>query len=178
MEIDSFAFSNGWKIPEKYTIDGEGISPPLHWRGVPKNTKSLTLIVADPDVPHTILPKGELIHWMVVNIPPFVAGIMEGADFSGTDVLVLPNGTVLLDSPPAFAKNFCPLSPPDKEHRYFFDLYALDSMLEISPYATYEELIEIIKSKTLAVASLMGVYGPAKKSPQQPLRSISKYAGG
>jgi len=80
MKIASPAFADGGEIPRQYTCDGVDLSPPLHWEEVPAGTRSLVLIVDDPDAPDPAAPQMTWVHWVVYNIPPSVAGLPEGAD--------------------------------------------------------------------------------------------------
>lgn len=149
MQITSAAFENGGRIPEKYTCDGENINPPLAFFGVPDNAKSLALIMNDPDVPLDIKPDGNYTHWIVWNIPPDVKKIEEGN---------LPGGIEGKNS--SGGVGYTGPCPPDKEHRYFFTLYALDKELNVDPETTIrEELLSLMRGHIINSHELMGVYG-------------------
>src|SRR3974390_3300319 len=90
MTVNSAAFQQNGHIPSKYTCEGEDISPPLAWEGVPNGAKSLVLIVDDPDAPDPKAPKMVWVHWVVYNIPPATNSFPEDAGKAG-----LPQGTVL-----------------------------------------------------------------------------------
>jgi len=120
MKLTSSAFENDAAIPKKYTCDGENINPPLAIADVPAEAKSLVLIMDDPDVPTTIREDGMWDHWIVFNIPPETTEIPEGREPEGVQGL----GTS------GDAHYFGPC-PPDREHRYFFKLYALDTRLDL-----------------------------------------------
>lgn len=120
MKLTSSAFENEGKIPVKYTCDGENINPPLEITDVPPEAKSLVLIMDDPDVPTHIREEGMWDHWIVFNIPPDTREIKEGRE---------PEGVAGLGTS-GDAKYFGPC-PPDREHRYFFRLYALDNKLDL-----------------------------------------------
>src|SRR5712691_3763122 len=77
MKITSSAFANGGIIPAEYSCDGEKVNPPLTFEGVPASATSLALIIDDPDVPKTLVPSGEFVHWLVWDIPPTTKGIPE-----------------------------------------------------------------------------------------------------
>ena len=125
LELVSTAFTHGGEIPAKYTCEGKDVSPPLAWQGVPDGTKSLVLIVDDPDAPDPAAPKMTWVHWVVFNLPADVAGLPEAA--SGK---ALPKGAVsaLNDWKRADYGGPC---PPIGRHRYFHKLYALDQGLSL-----------------------------------------------
>lgn len=147
MKLISSAFQAGGKIPSKYTCDGEDISPPLTISEVPDGAKSLVLIMDDPDVPKHLRADGMWDHWVVFNIPASTTTIGEGKQPEG----VAGNGTEgkLVYRGPA---------PPDREHRYFFKLYALDALLTLKEGATKQEVEGAMKGHVLADAELMGRY--------------------
>src|SRR5881392_1238992 len=121
MNLTSTAFGNGGEVPAKYTCEGQGVSPPLSWSGVPANTKSLALIVDDPDAPDPAAPKRTWVHWVLYNIPPNAAPLAEGTK-------QLPSGALegLNDWQRTGYGGPC---PPIGRHRYFHKLYALDTVL-------------------------------------------------
>lgn len=145
MEIRSRAFKEQELIPMKYTCNGDDISPPLEWSRVPEEAKSLVLICDDPDA-----PMGTWDHWVLFNLPPELEGLEEGVkDF--------PEET-------KFGRNswgnddFGGPCPPDKEHRYYFKLYALDGMLDLESGSSKQEVEEAMKGHIMAEAQLMGRY--------------------
>jgi Raf kinase inhibitor-like YbhB/YbcL family protein len=148
MNLTSSTFGQGMPIPEKYGRDAENINPPLRIADIPPETMSLALIMDDPDVPATAgVPVWH--HWVVFNIPPHVTTIPERWDVEG----VRGKGTrneLVYGGP----------RPPDREHRYFFMLYALDTMLTLSEGATAEEVRSAMEKHVLATAELMGTYAP------------------
>ena len=129
MNIISPAFSEGEEIPKIYTCDGNNINPPLEFSEVPENAKSLVLIMDDPDVPRNLKPDGIFDHWVVFNIPPEITKIDENSK---------PLGIVGKNS--AGQSEYTGPCPPDRKHRYFFKLYALDSLLELDERATKKEV--------------------------------------
>lgn len=151
LSITSSAFENNGKIPPKFTCDGErNLSPQLSISGVPEGTKSLTLIVDDPDVPKVLKPDGVFDHWVLFNISPETRGIEEG-DSAG---VAGANGA---------GKNAYtgPCPPPQyepSEHRYVFTLYALDTMLALPAGATKQEILRAMEGHMLAKAELIGRY--------------------
>lgn len=147
MIISSPRFENGKKIPEEYTCDGKNISPPLEISDVPKEAKSLVLIMEDPDVPKTIRADGMWDHWIVFNIPPNITKIEEGINPQGK--LGINTNTKLSYSGPC---------PPDKQHRYFFKLFALDIELNLNQGASKKQVEEAMKGHILKESVLMGLY--------------------
>ena len=152
MKIESAAFSNGGEIPRQYTCDGEDLSPAMHWTDVPEGTKSLVLIVDDPDAPDPAAPQMVWVHWVLYNIPPSVVGLPEGADPAS-----LPPGTRegLNDWKRGGWGGPC---PPVGRHRYFFKLYALDTELPDLGLATKNKVLQAMVGHVLAEAELMGTY--------------------
>ncbi len=143
MKISSPAFENNQFIPVKYTCDGEDINPPLQIENVPKEAKSLVLIVDDPDA-----PIGIWSHWVVFNIDPSVQFIEEDSS---------PEGAV--EGLNDFKKHsYGGPCPPSGTHHYYFRLYALDTTLDLSSEATREDVLEAIKGHILASAELIGLY--------------------
>lgn len=151
LEITSSAFAPHAEIPRRYTCDGEDVSPPLQWRGVPPNAKSLALIVDDPDAPDPKAPKMTYVHWVVVDMPPSTSGLPEGA--SGKK---MPAGAHegVNDWKKTGYGGPC---PPIGRHRYFFKLYALDQALKLDR-PTKPDLEKAMQGHIVAKAELMGTY--------------------
>ena len=147
MRLVSSAFKHEGKIPFNYTCDGKGISPPLEIRQIPSGSKSLVLIMADPDVPRSIRADGMWDHWIVFNISPSTASIAEGEQPRG--VAGKGTGGDLFYSGPC---------PPDREHRYFFKVYALDVLLDLKEGAKKAEVEQAMQGHILSEAALMGKY--------------------
>src|SRR5688572_1977030 len=149
MEITSSAFANETEIPKKHTCQGDDISPALSWKNVPAGTKTLALIVDDPDAPDPNAPKMTWVHWVLFNIPPNVTALAEGATS-------LPEGTKegLNDWKPAGYRGPC---PPIGRHRYFHKVYALDVALDLTK-PTKAALEQAMEGHILAKAELMGTY--------------------
>lgn len=147
MKITSQAFSNNSYIPKKYTCDGENINPPLSINEIPANTKSLVLIVDDPDA-----PMGTWVHWVVFNIdPPPAGGTKEIAENS------VPQGATLGKND--FGKlEYGGLCPPSGTHRYFFKIYALDTLLDLASGAAKAEVEKAMKGHILDQGKLIGLY--------------------
>jgi len=151
LKLSSSAFDQGGTIPSKYTCEGDDVSPPLTFAGVPEGTKSLALIIDDPDAPDPKAPKRVWVHWVLYNMPASTPGLPEDASRKGP-----PPGAVagLSDKREIGYHGPC---PPVGRHRYFHKLYALDTMLPAKPM-TKAELESAMKGHILAEASLMGTY--------------------
>ena len=141
------AFEHEGKIPSKYTCDGENISPPLTVSDVPPETKSLALIMDDPDVPKHLRSDGMWDHWVVFNIPASMRDIKEGNEPDGIHGI----GT-------GGNMNYFGPCPPDREHRYFFKLYALDTELDLPEKATKQQLEKAMENHIIEKTELMGKY--------------------
>jgi len=150
LKITSPAIPAGGMIPAKYSCDADKVTPPLVFSGVPATAKSLALIVDDPDVPKTLIPTGEFVHWLVWDIAPTSKGFPEADPTAATKGL---NGTG--------KPGYYPMCPPDREHRYFFKLYALDTMLG-SKITNKADLEAAMKGHIVGQAELIGRY-PKKK---------------
>lgn len=150
LTLASDAFQNGGSIPAKFTCDGENISPALSWTGVPVGTRSLALLVDDPDIPKQLKADGTFDHWTLFNILPDVEGIPEGGS-AGT---VGANGA----GKSAFMGSCPPRQYEPAEHRYFFRLYALDVILDLSEGATKKEVLAAMEGHVLQEAELVGRY--------------------
>jgi Raf kinase inhibitor-like YbhB/YbcL family protein len=148
IRLTSEAFQENQLIPEKYSCDGENISPPIAWSGVPDETRSLTLIVDDPDA-----PSGSFVHWVVYNIDPGKAGFPEAVPISTSQDLGIQGknstGKSSYSGP-------CP--PKGSSHRYFFQLYALDTMLDVSANPSRAIVENAMKNHILATGQLVGIY--------------------
>jgi Raf kinase inhibitor-like YbhB/YbcL family protein len=151
LTLSSSAFGPGGKIPSKYTCEGDDVSPPLSFNGVPEGAKSLALVLDDPDAPDPKAPKRVWVHWVVYNLPPDAKGLPENASRAG-----LPEGAAsgVNDSKQAAYNGPC---PPIGRHRYFHKLYALDIALP-GKGLTKAGLEAAIKGHVLAQAELMGTY--------------------
>src|SRR6185369_212077 len=148
MKIISSQFENEGRIPRGYSCDGENINPPLEFVDVPKGAKSLALLVDDPDVPRSLRSDGMWDHWVVFNIPPKTLNIAENSIPRGSVVGKNTSGTALYMGP----------CPPDREHRYFFKLYALDIMLSLDDTASKSDVERAMTGHILEQAVLLGKY--------------------
>lgn len=152
LKFESPAFSQGAAIPRKHTCDAEDVSPPLRWSGWPEKTRSLVLIVDDPDAPDPAAPKRVYVHWVLYDVPTSVRGIEEGGE-----VAVVKAGA-------RQGKNdwdrtgYGGPCPPIGRHRYFFKLYALDTILGDLGSATKRDVEKAMQGHVLESAELMGTY--------------------
>ena len=148
IELTSPAFIDGSDIPTKYTCDGEGVSPPLEWSNLPGGTKSIALIVDDPDAPGRTF-----VHWVLYAISPDARGLPENVP----DVDITPEGAKHGRS--GFGRiGYGGPCPPSGSHRYFFKLYALDSGLGLEAGADKGNLLQAMEGHILAQGQLMGRY--------------------
>lgn len=149
MEITSSAFKNEEMIPSKYTCDGADINHDLAWTGVPAEAKSLALINDDPDA-----PVGLWVHWVVYNIPPSANGLPQDVDKKAS---TLKHGA--MQGTNSWGRiGYGGPCPPSGTHRYFFKLYALDTVLDLKPGAKKDAVEAAMKGHILSQAVLMGRY--------------------
>lgn len=147
LTISSSAFQQNGIIPKLFTCDGRGISPALFFNNIPEGTQSLALVMEDPDVPKSIREDGMWNHWIAWNIPPETKGINEGESAPGV-IGINTGGRIGYGAP----------CPPDREHRYIFTLYALDSTISLPEGSTKEELLPLIAPHIIETAQLIGRY--------------------
>ncbi len=150
-KIYSPDIENGKEIPTKFTCEGEDIAPTIVWSNIPSGTKSLALIMEDPDAPDPEKPKMLWIHWVIFNIPPEINSIKDGQTPAGAKDGINSWGKTGYGGP----------CPPIGRHRYFFRLYALDKKLEIEK-PTAKELRAAMENHILAETVLMGTYKKKK----------------
>ncbi|MGH9717775.1 MAG: YbhB/YbcL family Raf kinase inhibitor-like protein [Candidatus Acidiferrales bacterium] len=150
LQLSSTAFHDGQPIPKKYTCDGQDVSPDLAWSGAPDETKSLALIVDDPDA-----PAGVWVHWVIYDLPANARGLPES----------VPKDRELRDGTRQGKNDFGkigyggPCPPHGPAHRYFFKLYALREKTGMKPGASKDELERAIRGRILAQATLTGKFG-------------------
>ena len=143
LTVTSSAFSDGGKIPKKYTCDDSNMSPPLRVENLPEAVKSLALIVDDPDAPGRTWT-----HWLVWNIEPKAVEIRENS---------LPENAVQGTNDFGKAKYGGPC-PPSGTHRYRFRAYALDAVLSLPSSATKSAVEKAMSGHVIAQGTLMGTY--------------------
>jgi Raf kinase inhibitor-like YbhB/YbcL family protein len=148
MKLTSAAFQEGGMIPSQYTCTGKNISPPLAWEGVPEKTKSLALIVEDPDAPGKTFT-----HWVAFNLPASARELPENvpaqANIGGGGLQGMNDFKKVGYGGPC---------PPSGTHRYYFKLYALDTELNLDSSATKDQLLKAMNGHVLGEGQLMGTY--------------------
>ena len=149
LTLSSPAFEHRNEIPKVHTCDGANTAPPLAWQGAPEGTRSLALIVDDPDAPDPAAPTHTYVHWVMYDIPPTTTGLGENG--------AVPAGARagLNDGKQTSYRGPC---PPIGRHRYFFKLYALDTVLPDLGPATKAELEKAMTGHVLEHTDLMGTY--------------------
>jgi Raf kinase inhibitor-like YbhB/YbcL family protein len=152
LTLQSTAFKHQGEIPRRHTCDGEDLSPALSWSGLPDGTRSLVLIVDDPDAPDPAAPKMTYVHWVLYNLPADSAGLAEGVSAkdlpAGTRQGVNDWGRTGYGGP----------CPPIGRHRYFHKLYALDCALPDLGKATKAKVKQAMQGHVLGQAELVGTY--------------------
>ncbi len=152
LKLTSSAFADGQEIPRQYTCDGEDLSPPLAWEGLPAGIQSLALVVDDPDAPDPAAPKMTWVHWILYNVPPSVThlppAVQRAELLSGTKYGLNDWRRTGYGGP----------CPPVGRHRYFHKLYALDAELPDLREPTKAELEEAMEGHILAKTQLVGTY--------------------
>ena len=152
MKLSSPSFENQGNVPQKFTCDGEDISPALEWSGAPEGSKTFVLIVDDPDAPDPANPRMTWVHWVLYNIPAAVNSLPEGVEDNN-----LPEGT--LQGRNDWNKTgYGGPCPPIGQHRYFHKLYALDTVLPDLGQPTKEKLEKAMDGHVLSQAELIGLY--------------------
>lgn len=151
-KLTSPNFQNEGEIPKKHTCEGEDASPALAWSEVPPGTKSLALIMDDPDAPDPANPRMTWVHWVLYNIPATIGSLPEKVKEKD-----LPKGTLhgLNDWKKTGYGGPC---PPIGRHRYFHKLYALDVVLPDLKQPTKAKLEKAMEGHVLLKAELIGVY--------------------
>ena len=143
MKISSPVFLDNQKIPNKFSCDGENVNPPLAFSEIPQNSKSLVLIVDDPDAPN-----GDFTHWVVINIDPTVREIPQNSVPKGGMEGITSRGVAGWVSP----------CPPSGVHRYVFKLCALDSILNLSSNADKNAVEQAMEGHVIEKAEIIGLY--------------------
>lgn len=153
LTLTSFAFENNGNIPAKFTCDGDEVNPALSISGVPEGTKSLALIMDDPDIPQVFKDQrgiDSFDHWTLFNIPPQTHEIAQGSAVGTVGVNGAGNNEYAGPCPP-------PQYEPS-EHRYFFRLYALNTMIELPEGASKADVLEAMQGHVIERAELIGRY--------------------
>ena len=148
LKVTSQAFGNGGRIPSKYACDGENISPPVSWSGAPEETRSYGLVMDDLDA-----PMGAFTHWVIFNVPAMESGLEENVPAVGT----LYNGAI--QGRNGFGKiGYDGPCPPSGTHRYVLHLYALNTLLNLQPGASKQDVLKAMEGHILAEAEFAGLY--------------------
>ncbi len=148
LKLESPAFSFGEEIPKKYGYKNENLSPPLKINGIPTDSKSLALVMDDPDAMGAV---GKVwVHWVMWNIEPTTTEISEGSTPSGSIEGTTDFGEIGYGGP----------APPDKRHTYVFKLYALETKLDLQKSTTKAQLEEAMEGKIISQTTLKGTFTP------------------
>jgi Raf kinase inhibitor-like YbhB/YbcL family protein len=150
MQVTSSAFQEGTALPKQFTGDGKDVSPALRWTGAPTGAKSFAVICDDPDAPR----KEPWVHWVLFNLPADQQDLVEGVPAKE----VLPSGARQGKNDFGNPGYGGPAPPKGKPHRYYFKVYALDTMLDLKEGATKSQLEQAMKGHILAQGQLMGTY--------------------
>lgn len=141
--VTSRAFQDGGRIPKKYSCDGDDVSPPLAWKGLPENTGAVALVVDDPDA-----PRGTFTHWVLLDLDPTITSITEGQ---------APTGAKQANNSAGRASYFGPC-PPSGTHHYRFTVYALSEATGLPDGAKLDAALKAIDSRALTRGRLTGLY--------------------
>jgi Raf kinase inhibitor-like YbhB/YbcL family protein len=152
LSLESSVFRQGGSIPPRHTCDADDLSPPLRWTGIPERTQSLALIVDDPDAPDPAAPKRVYVHWVLYDVPTSVTSLAEDGEQTAVKAGARQGKN---DWSRTGYGGPC---PPIGRHRYFFKLYALDTMLGDLGSPTKKDLESAMRGHVLATAELMGTY--------------------
>lgn len=158
LEVTSPAFKDSEAIPMTYTTQGDNMSPPIEWNNIPEGVKSFALVADDPDAPSPKLPLLTFVHWIMYDIPPDVTSLDESIPVKAR----LDNGAK--QGKNGYGRNgFGGIAPVHGEHRYFFKVYALDSVLGLDPAKTKKKaLLKAMAGRILAQGQLIGTYKKQK----------------
>jgi Raf kinase inhibitor-like YbhB/YbcL family protein len=157
LNLSSSAFAANTPIPSKYTCEGANVSPPLAWSGAPATAKSFALIVEDPDAPDPAKPTRVVTHWVAYNIPGSTSALSENASKTG-----LPAGSAQglnEGNKPAYMGP----CPPIGSHRYFFKLYALDTVLTGLKNPKKADVQQAMQTHVVDSTQFIGTYQKTKK---------------
>jgi len=147
-QLVSSSFENGKPLPSRCAYTGGNFSPNLRWGNPPEGTQSLALIADDPDA-----PAGDWVHWVLINIPVNLRELKEGISGEELKRMGIVEGTTDFRAP-----GYGGPCPPSGTHRYFFKLYALDTILPLSEKTTKKDLLKAMKDHILSESQLWGIY--------------------
>jgi Raf kinase inhibitor-like YbhB/YbcL family protein len=149
MTLSSLAFQEGSPMPDRYTCQGEDVSPELQWSGPPAGTQSLALIMDDPDAPGRVFT-----HWVLFNLPPDIARLPEAVPVQPQ----LPDGSLQGQNDMGRVGYGGPCPPSGNAHHYQFTIYALDARLDLSSGASKKQVADTMQGHILAQGRLTGTY--------------------
>jgi Raf kinase inhibitor-like YbhB/YbcL family protein len=149
IQVMSSAFEEGGPIPQRYTCDGEEISPPLSWESVPEGTQSIVLIADDPDA-----PRGTFVHWVLYDLP---ANARELPEDTPRDKILANGARQGINDGGDFG--YMGPCPPSGTHRYFFKVYALDTRVNLPPGNRKADLLKVMEGHILAQGQTISKYG-------------------
>ena len=149
IKVTSSAFDNGGKIPSEYTCEGKSVAPPLSWSSVPANTKSIAVLVEDPDA-----PGGTFDHFVAFNLPPDRKSLPTEAVRS-----IAPGSALMTARNSSGTIGFAPICPPSGQHHYKFEVVALDAMLDLPPGSDAQSVRAAMQGHVLARGELVGIFG-------------------
>jgi len=155
MKIFSPTFENESEIPCKYTCHGLDVNPELRFLSVPKEAKSLVLILEDPDVPRKFAKGDSWVHWLVWNIDPSTRKVRENEKFLGAVEGVNTSGSIGYEGP----------CPPNRMRKYHFHLYALDTKLNLPSKSSKRDVVEAMQGHIVDRAELVGIYKHLIREP-------------
>lgn len=147
--IESDAFWHRQQLPERFTCDGEGMSPPLSWTQVPEGTQSLVLLMEDPDVPTPRSPDYVRVHWLLTDIDPDLGGLEEGR---------VPYGVRVI-------QDYVPPCPAAGQHGYVFSIYALDERIALGEDPSWPEIRMAMGGHVLSWNTIIGLYDRFEDEP-------------
>ncbi len=149
IKVTSSAFDNGGNIPAEYTCEGKGVAPPISWSTVPPQTKSIAVIVSDPDAPN-----GTFEHFVAFNLLPERRSLPTEAVKS-----IAPGSALVTARNSSGTVGFAPICPPSGRHHYRFEVLALDSMLQLPPASDAQAVRAAMQGHVIARGELVGVFG-------------------
>lgn len=154
--VTSPEFKKAEYIPQKFTGEGDDISPPIEWGHIPEQAKSLAMVMDDPDA-----PSGNFTHWLIYNIPPGSNGLPEGVSPEDR----LPDGSMQGRNSAGSSGYYGPYPPLGSRHRYNFSLYALDEKLDLKPGMSREQLLKAMDGHIIDQGRLTGIYARTPRTP-------------
>jgi Raf kinase inhibitor-like YbhB/YbcL family protein len=149
LKVTSSAFDDGGRIPAEYTCEGKGVAPPISWTAVPPATRSIAVLVEDPDAPN-----GTFEHFVAFNLPPERKSLPTEAVKS-----IAPGSALKTARNSSGTIGFAPICPPSGRHHYKFEVVALDAMLDLPPGSDAQSVRAAMQGHVLARGELIGIFG-------------------